>query len=1144
MKKLTVCFWVIGIFLLVSDIFAQTGAKYLVITHDNFVNAIKPLVDWKTKKGMKAVAIPLSQIGNTPAQIKSFIQNAYNTWNPRPEYILLVGSPDLLPAYNNYYDDYYADMTGNYQIELCIGRFHCQTLAQCSLMVAKSIGYEKSIGMEDSLWFVKGTTIVREDNPPDPYYQPDVRYIHNFWRQANYVHIDSFINTQGHNQTDVENAITNGRSFVIYRGQAVSYWWSPFNVNPSNTNNGYKLPIVISGTCATMSLAPGENMLGDAFVRAGTVQNPKGAVAFFGTTVVGSHVSQYRGAVTRGFFQALYQDNIFTLGGAAKRGKFIMDSLYPNQTRYMEWNLLGDPELNVWTRKPQKLTVDYDTMVFVQPTNLMVTVTASGAPVCSALVCVQMDSTIYTYGRTNSNGVVTLSFTPQHIGTLYLTATAPNAFPYEDSVQVRVGSMPYLRYHHSEIDDSQMPGNGNGRINPGERINLLVYLTNSGNIRARGVSAILRTTDEFVVLSESVGNFNDIEPGGIVAGNNWFSFWVAENCPNNHSLAFNLHIADDSNHIWDSPFFLVVQAGELVYQQAWVQDSAPGGNNNGHIGPNENVRLTLTLRNSGAERLDNVYARIRSNCPYLAITDSFGYFGSIPASGTSRNSFDPFALAVAPNLPRNYPLDFRIFIYGDGGTYNYRTSLSFTLYSEAGTNVDPTGPDSYGYYCYDNTDISSGRAPTYEWIEIAPPGPGTIIEQITNADAGIDTLILPFTFRYYGQNYNEVTVASNGFLAMGRTNYRWGYNAPIPDTAGPAAMIAPFWDDLNPNDTSHGGNGDIYQYYDATNHRWIFEFKDVAHYEQNSVRETFQVILLDPNYYPTPTGDGEIIFQYHTVGNASSNTVGIENLTETDGIQYVFNNNYSSTAAPIIANRALRFTTLAPINTSPWLVILGISVSDSIGGNNNRIPEPGEAIQLVVYLINRGEAIAENVSAILRSLDNNATVADSLAFFGTISVGGQGNNETEPYAFTVSTSPTDTILDFSLLINSTGYNTIQYFSLGLNGNPSIVENERINLPTAPDFSFICSPNPFAKSTTIRFTLSNGDWQKQPELMIYDAMGRAVFRYQLPQNLGTNLSLVWEGTDSWGNKLPSGIYFATLATVPNWRKPVKKIVITR
>lgn len=422
--------------------FAQTGAKYLVISHDNFINAIRPLVEWKTKKGVKAVCVPLSQIGSTPSQIKSYIQNAYNTWNPRPEYVLLVGSPDLLPSYDftgysDYSDDYYANMTGNYEIEFCIGRFHCATVAQCSVVVAKSIGYEKNPPISDSTWFKKGTTIVREDIPPDAYYQADTRYIRNLWLNAGFTQTDSFQNTRGNDQDDVVNAINNGRTFVVFRGQSVGHWWEPFYFEPDVTENGNKLPVVVSGTCATMTLTPWENMLGDDFLCAGTVQNPKGAVGFFGTTFIGSYISQQRGIVTRGFFRALYQDSIVTMGGAAKRAKFILDSILPNQTRYVEWNLLGDPELNIWTKLPKELTVTHDSVIFLQPTNFQVLVKSNTVPVGHALVCVMMDTTVYYYGYTNSSGLITFSFTPQHIGSLQVTVTGHNYIPYEGTAAIR-----------------------------------------------------------------------------------------------------------------------------------------------------------------------------------------------------------------------------------------------------------------------------------------------------------------------------------------------------------------------------------------------------------------------------------------------------------------------------------------------------------------------------------------------------------------------------------------------------------------------------------------------------------------------------------------------------------------------------------
>jgi citrate lyase alpha subunit len=102
MKKVIL---VIIALLCVSGIFAE-GAKYLIIAPDSFVQAVQPLADWKTKKGVKAKIVPLSITGNTASQIKNYILNAYNNWTIRPEYILLAGLGTVVP-YSGSSDDYF-----------------------------------------------------------------------------------------------------------------------------------------------------------------------------------------------------------------------------------------------------------------------------------------------------------------------------------------------------------------------------------------------------------------------------------------------------------------------------------------------------------------------------------------------------------------------------------------------------------------------------------------------------------------------------------------------------------------------------------------------------------------------------------------------------------------------------------------------------------------------------------------------------------------------------------------------------------------------------------------------------------------------------------------------------------------------------
>ena len=69
-----------------------------------------------------------------------------------------------------------------------------------------------------------------------------------------------------------------------------------------------------------------------------------------------------------------------------------------------------------------------------------------------------------------------------------------------------------------------------------------------------------------------------------------------------------------------------------------------------------------------------------------------------------------------------------------------------------------------------------------------------------------------------------------------------------------------------------------------------------------------------------------------------------------------------------------------------------------------------------------------------------------------------------------------------------------------------------------------APNPFATQTEISFSLPAG---RNAELMIFDAAGRKVCNiYSGPIGEGSN-HFVWDGRDSRGRNVPSGVYFCKL-----------------
>lgn len=139
----------------------EQGAEYLIITNDTFYQQIRPLAKWKEQKGLKTKIVKTSEIKATRPtanEIYDFIQDAYDTWDPAPSYVLLVGDSDhILPHYRNIHpspvhggfriptDLYYATVEGSdYFPDIYVGRISVDTPAEVTTIVNKILDYERN----------------------------------------------------------------------------------------------------------------------------------------------------------------------------------------------------------------------------------------------------------------------------------------------------------------------------------------------------------------------------------------------------------------------------------------------------------------------------------------------------------------------------------------------------------------------------------------------------------------------------------------------------------------------------------------------------------------------------------------------------------------------------------------------------------------------------------------------------------------------------------------------------------------------------------------------------------------------------------------------------------------------------------------
>ena len=195
---------------------------------------------------------------------------------------------------------------------------------------------------------------------------------------------------------------------------------------------------------------------------------------------------------------------------------------------------------------------------------------------------------------------------------------------------------------------------------------------------------------------------------------------------------------------------------------------------------------------------------------------------------------------------------------------------------------------------------------------------------------------LPFPFSYFGTEYNELFIASNGYLAFedvfqGFSDF---FNIPIPDRIEPNAAIYALWQDLWVVDAAHI-DWDVVTV--DGQQVLVIEYVNVPRLGSDEGAD-FEVKLWE---------DGTIDLLYGAnIGNLANGgeaTIGIENATGTDGLMYSYR-------SPIIEpESALRYSEV-PVGTATGTVtnandalpVAGVTVTATPGGRSAVTDASGE----------------------------------------------------------------------------------------------------------------------------------------------------------------------------------------------------------
>ena len=418
---------------------------YLIITDDTYYDELLDLAEWKEQKGFEVTVTKTSQISpSTASGIKAYIENAYDTWEVPPLYVLLVGDVGDIPAFSGSSsstetDLPYADMTGSYFPELRVGRFSVSSATEAAAVVDKTLDYERT-DLATLSWFDDAVFMASYDN-----YQVS-EGTHN-WVISNYMTPNGYTSTKiyarlGGGTSDITANINAGRAIANYSGHGSQTSWSNPGFGFSNINaltNTDMYPFVISNACLTTDIGYGE-CYGEHWVNV----TGKGAVAHWGS----SNYTYWDedDILEKRMYRAIFDDEIYTLAGFTDQAKDYHYQYWGggglSRYYYECYILLGDPSLELLTAIPADLTVTHSSTVPVgTPTKVLVDVFRSGVPLENALVCLFQGGGFQEVAYTGPSGQAAVTIAPSTTDTILVTVTIHNGRPYQ-GVIIPVDTVP------------------------------------------------------------------------------------------------------------------------------------------------------------------------------------------------------------------------------------------------------------------------------------------------------------------------------------------------------------------------------------------------------------------------------------------------------------------------------------------------------------------------------------------------------------------------------------------------------------------------------------------------------------------------------------------------------------------------------
>ncbi|MCK5019011.1 MAG: PIG-L family deacetylase [Candidatus Peribacteraceae bacterium] len=217
---------------------------------------------------------------------------------------------------------------------------------------------------------------------------------------------------------------------------------------------------------------------------------------------------------------------------------------------------------------------------------------------------------------------------------------------------------PEVEVYSKSIDDES----GDGKVEPGESVGLVVTLKNEGTGVANNVYATISTSDSMITISDDRESFGNIARGDMATCSWDYDLEVDSNHLGG-SVVFNICITDDTETWWD-----IIEIDVVVSDtQPLVEYNSYYVNNDQTVDAGETIELVVSLKNIGSGTAYGIYANLYVIDSLINIIDNYEEYGNI-YSGSVKWCNENFKFEVSKSHASS-DVTFYLVIYGSDGTY-------------------------------------------------------------------------------------------------------------------------------------------------------------------------------------------------------------------------------------------------------------------------------------------------------------------------------------------------------------------------------------------------------------------------------------------------------------------------------------------